>query len=219
MGYASWRSSRTLLIWPAYLFLAGHRRVAVVATATADEPDGRLDRGLRAEASRWSGWRALAADRHGIIPTDASLQGYGLRLGMPQLGSALALVLMSSGAAPGLWRRRADALEASGLAIAVAILAAPLSWFHYTLFLIPALLARPWGRTLHAAAFLLWIPVSVPLLALVYPGWGSAIFGSIYLIGRSLDPGRFHAAPDRPRCDTDSIRSTLALAGRRMSEA
>lgn len=171
----------TLLIWPVYLFLAGHRRVALVAAATAT---GLTILSVAAYgpgvAMEWL--TALAADRHGVIPTEASLQGYWMRLDQPRLGSALALALVLG---CGAWarRRRADVLEASGLAIAVAILVAPLSWFHYTLFLIPALLTRPWGRTLHAAALLLCIPVSVPLLALIYPGWGSATFGAIYMAG------------------------------------
>ena len=125
---------------------------------------------------------ALAADHHGIIPTEASLRGYWLRLGMPRLGSALAAVLVL-GCGIRVWRRRPDPLEASGLAIAVTILAAPLSWFHYTLFLIPALLARPWGLTLTAGATLLCIPVWVPLLALLYHGWGTVAFGAIYVSG------------------------------------
>ncbi len=171
----------TLLIWPFYLMLAGHRRVALVATATATALTILSVAAYGpAVAAEWL--TALATDRHGMIPTDASLQGYWLRLDMPRLGFGLALALIL-GCGAWVLGRRAGALEASGLAIAVAILAAPLSWFHYTLLLYPALLARPWGRMLHAAALLLCIPVSVPLLALVYPGWGSATFGAIYMTG------------------------------------
>ena len=183
----------TFLIWPVYLFLAGHRRLAVLAAATASSLT-ILSVAVYGPGVALEWLAALAGDHHGIIPTDASLQGYWLRLDLPRLGSAMAAALVL-GCGVRVWRRRPDGLEASGLAIAVAILAAPLSWFHYTLFLVPALLARPWGRTLHAAALLLCIPVSVPLLALIYPGWGSATFGALYTAGVLLILAEFVRRP------------------------
>ena len=183
----------TFLIWPVYLFLAGHRRVAVLAIATAAGLT-ILSVAVYGPGVAMEWLAALAADHHGIIPTDASLQGYWLRLDLPRLGSAMAVALVL-GCGARVRQQRPHALDASGLAIAVAILAAPLSWFHYTLFLIPALLTRPWGRTLQAAALLLCIPVSIPLLALLYPGWGSATFGAIYLTSVLLILAEFLRRP------------------------
>ncbi len=183
----------TFLIWPVFLFLGGHRRLAVVAAVTTSGLT-LLSVAIYGPGVAVEWLAALAADHHSVIPTDASLQGYWLRLDIPRLGSVLAaLLVLGCGVLVG--RRRPDALDASGLAIAVTILAAPLSWFHYTLLLIPALLARPWGRTLHAAALLLCIPVSVPLLALIYHGWGSATFGGIYMTGVLLILAEFVRRP------------------------
>lgn len=170
----------TFGLWPVFLLLAGHRRPALAALLTAAILSA-IPIGLYGPKMYVDWWRALAADQHSMIPTDASLQGYFGRLGLKPVGQVLAAALLVFS---GLWiyRRRFEALDVSRIALAVTILAAPLSWVHYTLLLAPALLGRRWSRTMNTAAVMLCVPVLVPLQATGGPGPAMAVLSSVYVV-------------------------------------
>ena len=172
------------LLWPVVLWLAGHRRPAAVAGATAAALTAVALLAYGPDVSlRWIA--ALAADRHALLPVDASLGGYLTRLGQPRLGLAAGGAVALAVAAWS-WHRRPGVLDASAVALAASILAAPLAWFHYTLVLVPALLARPWGVLPSAAALLLCIPMAVALSALDHTGWAAAGLGAIDMAAVAL---------------------------------
>ncbi len=172
------------LLWSVYLFVAGHRRPAVVSGLVVAAVGAIAVSAFGLDIHR--AWlAALKADDHAVIPTDASLQGYFIRIGLPSVGPVMAALVLSL-TLIWTWRRRPPALDASGIGLAVAMLASPLAWFHYVLVLVPALMERRWGRTLTVAALLLGVPVFIPLSVTNGPIWANAIFGGVYVGGVAL---------------------------------
>lgn len=166
-------------VWLLFLLLAGHWRVAISGGIA-----GLALVGISASLygiDVYSQWlTAIRADSHAAqVYTEVSIHGYMTRLGLPVVGTFISAALLI-GSAWWVWRQRFNVLEASKLALVVAILASPLAWFHYTLFLVPALVQQRWNQALSAAALLLLIPVSIPIKAMLGPQWLAPIGGGIY---------------------------------------
>lgn len=166
-------------VWPALLLLAGHGRPALAAgiTALALAVPPTLLYGPQV----WGQWLHLVltdADRAAFL-TNASLSGVAQRLGVPALGTLASLGVLA-GLAWAVWRRRCDPMQASALALAGAILASPIAWVHYTLFLLPVFFTRPLTPPLLVAAAALVVPVPVVLRLLDAPAWVQASLGSLY---------------------------------------
>lgn len=164
------------LVWPVLLALAGSLDAAAAAAAfVALSAIPALIYGPQIYAD----W-LVVVERLGAVgfAPNASLTGMAERLGLDlkvgQACSALALVL----SALWTWRRRPDAQRASGVALAVAILAAPLSWVDYTQLLLPAFWTRRWTWPWWAAAMLLVASMGRLWGLSSYPAWQLAIFGS-----------------------------------------
>lgn len=151
-----------MLVWPALLFLAGHRREAITATISFIGysllplfffgPD---------VYGQW--FDLLAADdparRAHFV--NASLSGIAARLGVPSLGIVLAIAMLLS-AAIFAFVRRPGKVEASAFAIALGTVASPLAWVHYMLFLLPALWSTArWRLATVAGCAMLSIPVGI----------------------------------------------------------
>lgn len=64
--------------------------------------------------------------------------------GTPELGTALSMVLVLASAV-WAWRTKPDAMLAVAVAMAVALIASPISWHGYLVIFLPVLLSRPWG--------------------------------------------------------------------------
>lgn len=126
-------------------------------------------------------WAKLVAgeSNRAIFLTNASLAGLAQRLGAPVLGTAASLGLLAW-LAWRTWRGRLPVLDASALGLVGALLASPLAWVHYTLFLLPIFFSRPPSRLMLASAVLLVVPVPVVLRLLDAPWWAQASAGSVY---------------------------------------
>lgn len=166
-------------VWPALLLLAGHVR-PVVAAALAGGVLALLPvllYGPRVYA-QWLHLVLNDADR-AVFLTNASLAGLAGRLGAPQAGTLAAVALLAGLA---WWARRARPapLHASALALAAAVLASPIAWVHYTLFLLPVFFTLPAAPPLLVAAALLVVPVPAVLSFLDAPAWVKASAGSVY---------------------------------------
>lgn len=166
-------------VWPVLLLLAGHARPAMAAAAAAALV--ALVPLLLYGPAVYGQWIELVLrdGNRAIFLTNASLSGLGHRLGLPMLGTALSLGLLAALAA---WARRArpSPLHASALALAAAVLASPIAWVHYTLFLLPVFFALPLSPPLAVAAALLVVPVPLVLRFLDAPPWQQATIGSAY---------------------------------------
>jgi hypothetical protein len=167
------------LVWPVLLFLCGHRLPAFAAVGTATAISAIPLAVLGPEVyQQW--FELVAADRErAVFLTNASFMGLAGRVGVPLLGLILSLALLAGLAAWAFWRRP-DAISTSALALVAALLASPLGWIHYTLFLLPVILIH-WHRpAMRIVALLLIIPVPFVINQLDKPAWIQVTIGSVY---------------------------------------
>ncbi len=167
------------LVWPALLFLSGYYRPALIASITAGIISAIPLLVYGPEVYRqW--FELVASDRErAFFLTNGSFAGLAARAGMPVLGLILSLALLA-GLALWAFLRRPDVLVASALALVAALLASPLGWIHYTLFLLPVLLMH-WHRpTMRIVALLLIIPVPFIIDQFTKAAWIQLTIGSAY---------------------------------------
>ncbi len=167
------------LVWPALLFLSGYYRPALIASITAGIISAIPLLVYGPEVYRqW--FELVASDRErAFFLTNGSFAGLAARAGMPMLGLILSLALLA-GLALWAFLRRPDVLVASALALVAALLASPLGWIHYTLFLLPVLLMH-WHRpTMRIVALLLIIPVPFIIDQFTKAAWIQLTIGSAY---------------------------------------
>ncbi|PWC28390.1 glycosyltransferase family 87 protein [Teichococcus aestuarii] len=166
-------------VWPVLLFLSGYYRPAVSAGVTALLLS--LLPVLLYGPEVYQQWFAvLAAEgNRAVFLTNASLAGLLQRGGLGAF-AAPAGALVLGALALWAWRCRPSLAQASALGLVGALLASPLAWVHYTLFLLPVFLLRPLNWALSLAAALLLIPVPWVLAFMGSPAWVQATFGSIY---------------------------------------
>jgi hypothetical protein len=167
------------LVWPALLFLSGHRLPALAAVGTAAVISAIPLAVFGPEI--YGQWFELIADdrERALFLTNASFAGLAARAGVPWLGLILSLTLLAGLATWAFWQRP-DARSASALALVAALLASPLGWIQYTLFLLPVLLMH-WDRpAMRIVALLLVIPVPFVIGLLDKPAWIQLTIGSVY---------------------------------------
>ncbi len=183
-----------LLLWPALLFFAGHRRVAGAAALsflfTSALP------ALLFGPEVYTQWIAMlrgdVAGRSGYF-ANATVVAVGVRAGSHLLGAALAALVLAWAVVEAR-RRPMSAMQASALGIGVAILVSPVAWMHYLLLLVPALLRRRWNAGIAVGAAVMVIPAVVAFwafstLPLSWPELAPAIkatIGSAYSWGALL---------------------------------
>lgn len=169
---------------PMILLLARHWRAAASTLATAGAV--ALAALVAYGPAIYLDWLlAAGSDTHFLVPTDASLFGYFARLGLPAIGFAAAALAVGTASLIAC-RRRPAAAEAAQIGAALAVVAAPLAWVHYTMLLAPALLGRPWGWAMNVGAALLCLPIIVPFDAIGGPAWELATRGGVYTLGSAL---------------------------------
>jgi hypothetical protein len=166
-------------VWPALLFLAGHWRPAVASGVTGAVIGAIPLAVYGPEVYRqWLTLVASDGDRAAFL-TNASLAGIVARLGAPGLALPLSAAVLAVAA---LWalRRRPDAIRASEFGILGALLASPLAWIHYTLFLAPVLLRRFDRLSTRIVAGVLMVPVPFIIHYFGAPASIQAGIGSLY---------------------------------------
>ncbi len=167
------------LVWPVLLFLAGRHRPPVAAGATAAVVSLVPLAVFGPEVYRQ--WLTLVANdgERAFFLTNASLSGFTARAGLDEAGLVLSVALLLALAA-WAFRTRPGVMKASSVALVASVLASPLGWVHYTLFLLPVLLHH-WSRPMTwAAAALLVIPVSTVLGRFGRPPIEQLTYGSVY---------------------------------------
>lgn len=167
------------LVWPVLLFLAGYRisSFASIATAAVVAAIPLFVFG----PSIYLDWLSLVAGDGGraVFLTNASLSGLTARAGIAWLGNPLGVLLLLS-LAWWAYRRRPTVLEVSGLALLAALLASPLGWIHYTLFLLPVIFHHSQRPGIWPVALALVIPVPFVLAQFGKPAWAQLTSGSVY---------------------------------------
>lgn len=151
-------------VWPALLLLAGYSRPAVISIVTTAVLSAIPAAVLGLQV--YPQWFQVL-DRpfeSGHFLTNTSLFGFGARAGLPIVGIALSAAVLGA-AALWAWMRRGklSTTDVNSVALVVALLASPIAWVHYTIFLLPVLHAK-WrlaGVRLAAAGLIIPIPFIV----------------------------------------------------------
>ncbi|MFC1460446.1 glycosyltransferase family 87 protein [Microvirga arabica] len=167
------------LVWPVLLLLSGHHRPAMVAFGTAGIIS-LIPLVIYGPEVYRQWFELVAADgSRALFLTNGSFAGLAARAGVPALGLVLGFLLLA-GLAAWAWWRRPDVLTVSALALLASVLASPLGWIHYTLFLLPVIV-RHWHRpAMRLVALLLIVPVPFIIDQLGKPAWVQLTMGSVY---------------------------------------
>lgn len=154
------------LFWPLVLFLSGHRSTA--GWSLAWFVGFSLFPLLVFGHSVYEHWFDIAVleagNRKGVF-LNASIMAVGYRAGSSLLAITL-LVIVLAWTVLQIRSRRLTARAASAMGIALGIVLSPVVWFHYVIFLVPAMVAGRWNPRLLAGAILVLIPV--PLLFMIH---------------------------------------------------
>jgi len=167
------------LVWPVLLFLSGRYRLAIAAFVTAGVIS-LIPLVIYGPEVYRQWFELVAADRdRALFLTNGSFAGLAARAGIPALGLVLGFLLLAGLAVWALWRRP-DVLTVSALALLASVLASPLGWIHYTLFLLPVIV-RHWHQPImRIVALLLIVPVPFIIDQLGKPAWIQLTIGSVY---------------------------------------
>ncbi|MFU0504422.1 glycosyltransferase family 87 protein [Pseudaminobacter sp. NGMCC 1.201702] len=167
------------LVWPTLLFLSGHRVSPLISFVTAAAISA-VPLAVFGPDIYWRWLTIVASDgERAYFLTNASFAGLAARIGMPAAGVVLSGLLLAGLAAWAYWRRP-TVIRASSFGLLAAVLASPLGWIHYTLFLLPVLL-RYWRRSpTWLVAALLIIPAPYIISQFGEPVWVEFTVGSAY---------------------------------------
>ena len=167
------------LVWPVLLVLSGHHRSAIAAFVTAGAIS-LIPLVIYGPEVYRQWFELVAADgSRAFFLTNGSFAGLAARAGIPSLGLVLGFLLLAALAVWALWRRP-DILTVSALALLASVLASPLGWIHYTLFLLPVIV-RHWPQpAMRVVALLLIVPVPFIINQLGKPAWIQLTIGSVY---------------------------------------
>jgi hypothetical protein len=146
-------------VWPALLLLAGGALTAAAAAISVVLLS--LAPALLYGPTIYSSWlHAISVYAGYWLPANGSLLGFTTRLGVSWAGLPLEALLLG-GPALLVWRRRPDLLTTSETAVALSLLASPIAWPGYSVFVVPAFYLERWTTPLGVAATLLVVPVAV----------------------------------------------------------
>ncbi|HHX66338.1 MAG TPA: DUF2029 domain-containing protein [Chloroflexi bacterium] len=169
-------------VWPALLFLAGHRRLALASggivailwalPAVLYGPDIYIQwlslLHTHASPNTWAG--------------NSSLYGLLGRLDAPLVGRILSVALLVA-VAVWAWRVRPTFVRCTVVGISAAMLAAPVAWPGYTLLLWPHLFSEKRSRSRRLIiSTLLVVPFSILSIILHYLPKLHLLTGSIYIV-------------------------------------
>jgi hypothetical protein len=165
--------------WPLMLFFAGHLRAPLIALATAGAMSGlpMLTNGPGIY-TQWMDAVLGDGNRPGFL-TNVSIPGLAHRAGYPGPGALVAVAILCV-TIVWAWREKPSVYRASTMGLVAGIIASPIAWIHYTLFLLPIFFAAKFSPMLAAAAGLLVVPVPAVLRFLDAPIWQQLTVGSSY---------------------------------------
>ena len=150
------------LVWPVLLFLAGHRKLSLISVGTAAVISIIPVLFFGVEIYRQWAELVVSDGERAMFLTNASLSGFTARAGIPYLGLVLSGAMLLALAAWALWKQP-SVMQASSFALVGAVLASPLGWIHYTLFLLPVIVShwRFWPMWLVAAMLCIPVPMII----------------------------------------------------------
>lgn len=153
------------LFWPLLLYVGGYRRVAIWSAASFVAVS--LLPAFVFGPAIYGQWFDVVSmetgNRKGVFP-NASVMAIGYRSGSAATVALLVAVVLTWTALQ-LRRHRLDITKISATGIALGVVLSPVVWFHYLIFLLPAMLASRWNAKLFVGAGMMLIPI-MPLYLL-----------------------------------------------------
>lgn len=171
------------LVWPVLLLIAGHWRTAIPALGSFAVLSALPV--LLFGVHVYSQWIEMVVndDPSRILwVTNMSVIAYASRLGLPLAGTLIAGAILL-GLAWWAWRSRPGIRDTGLIATIASLLASPVAWIHYGLFLLPPLFATAWTRIMAVGAILLVTPRIVADGFFYGPTWMEVTLGSLYIWG------------------------------------
>jgi hypothetical protein len=166
-------------VWPMLLVLAAHYRAPLVAGATAVllmlVPIAMHGTVIYRQ---WIELIVTDTNRSAFL-TNVSLPGLAQRMDAGLAGVTLSVALLI-GLSASVYRHKPSPLRVSALGILGSLLASPIAWIHYTLFLLPVFFTTRLSRPMLAAAALLVVPVPFLLKFIGTAPWVQLTIGSVY---------------------------------------
>lgn len=167
------------LVWPVLLFLSGYRVSALVSIGTAAAV-GAIPLVLYGPEVYQQWFALITSDSaRAFFLTNASLLGLATRAGVPMLGMLAGLALLGALAMWAYWLRP-GVMAASALGLVASLLASPLGWIHYTLFLLPVIWSYWHKPVMRIVALMLLVPVPFVIDQITEPRWIQLTAGSVY---------------------------------------
>ena len=187
----------TMAVWPLFLFITGHRKVAAVAMSIGTVLYA-LPVALYGEIVYRQWFLALDNDIHWMSPANIGFIAVLSRIGFRLAGVILATAAFCAIAA-WVYKYKTGFIATSGAALCIGILCAPIGWSWYILFAAPFFVARKWDRVETAAALAFFLPVEftdktsgIPELVAVILVIGVFVFGSksykLHLPAKAREP-------------------------------
>jgi hypothetical protein len=170
------------IVWPCLLLFSRHVRAAIAGFISAALftalPLLRYGPGVY---KQWVTVVTQHPNDHLDFLSNGSIPALIQRLGIAPSFAMAACAIFLLALAGWAWYSRPDVLRVSALGLVASLLASPLGWVHYTLFLLPVFLYLPATPVLGVVVVLLIIPVSKIIDTFITaPAWQQATFGSVY---------------------------------------
>ena len=169
------------VVWPILLAL-GRQRAAAVASLASAAFFGVLPIALYGPRVYVQWLDGIRLEQVNPQVANASVPGMLVRLGASQLLAAVAAGLLLIGLGAYVWRRRPSAAHTSDVAVVGSLLASPLGWVGYSLFMLPLFARMRATPPIVVAAGVLCIP------RLLLQGWTDsspllkATLGSVFTL-------------------------------------
>lgn len=169
------------LVWPALMLLAGYYRVTA-ASAVAGLVAVAIP-ALLYGPDVYAQWLSMIGTdtSRAAFPTNGSIVGLFAKVGVPVVGQAIAAALLIASAVL-VWIKRPPPLVTSSVALAVSLIASPIAWVHYSLFVLPVLFAH-WNSKSPVVALSMAALVVPPVLLAATPMsslWLVLTLGNVY---------------------------------------
>jgi hypothetical protein len=166
-------------VWPTLLFLTGRFRPAMISGVTALVISAIPVAVFGPEVYRlWLAAVAGGPDRPYFL-TNASILGLAMRADVATLGTIVSLLLLVAAA---LWAliRRPPIQDTSTVALLLGVLASPIGWVNYTLFLLPVFCWRWSSPVVRIVAAMLMVTSPFVVSQAPHPGFRTLTAGSTY---------------------------------------
>ena len=171
------------LVWPVLLLIAGHWRTALPAFGSFAVLSILPVLFFGTEVySQWIEMIVNDDPARILWVTNMSVIAYASRLGLPWLGMAMAAGILL-GLAWWALRNRPAGPEVGLVALIASLIASPVAWIHYALFLLPPLFSTAWTRAMVIGAILLATPRIIADGLFYGPPWMEVTLGSLYIWG------------------------------------